>query len=432
MDSEEVEEWLAIAQGKARLTWDSWSAPVGRSKALTSAGQGAVRAMVDTSAEYLGEDWLARLLPNGARPSRVGWPRMSWHWWPTNDAGHVHARLLERGSRLRLLQDCSGIADLHRNMRRDLGQFPHSLLQLEVGGLASRDGCRVTFDPGVGDDGSRTDLLPVKDHYAMLVRVKGFPLGQQSSQDLTFSRRVSIALLGIESREQVTFDGEIEPGIEDDKLAAWLEELALLAAEVARSGLVIETTPPSGGRLVIQPGWPTTGAGHSTTIRHGYEWRRITTAPKAKAEQGRDDHPLWLRFDETSQFRALAVPPDYPRPHLHERLAQGLSAELLSYARVAGILLSIAPTAGSTLGVEDTWQSLDGHATSLVCTTHPRFWRAFLVVPGPNEAAKRKHAEWSNWYAIEGTGLNWALNHLDLPTPAELVQSTSGVEVDND
>ncbi|MCU4187337.1 hypothetical protein K6U06_23445 [Acidiferrimicrobium sp. IK] len=316
-------------------------------------------------------------------------------------------------------------------MRRDLGQFAHSLLQLEVGGLAMRAGWEVTFEPGVGEEGSRTDLLLVRDDDAMLVEVKGFLLDQQSNQDLAFSRRVSMALMAIESREQVTFNGEIEPGIEDDKLDEWIEELALLAADVARSGLVIETAPPSGGRLVIQPGWPTTGAGHSTTIRHGDEWRRITTALKAKAEQGRGEHPLWLRFDETLQFWALAVPPDYPRRRLHERLARGLSAELAAFAHVAGIVLSSAPTAGSTVGAEDTWQNLDGNATSVVCTTQPPFWRESLVVGGPNEAATRQRAEWTSWYATEGSWLDWALDRLGLPPFAKLVQPISTPEAGN-
>lgn len=431
MESEEVETWLAIERGEVQLTWDLWSAPIERSNALTPAGKWAVRAMVDAIAEHLGEDWLARFLPNGTRSSRFGVPLMSWHWWPTNDVAHVYARLLELGSRLRLLQDCSGVADLRRNMRRDLGQFTHSLLQLEVGGLASRGGWRVTFEPGVGDEGSHTDLFLVNDDDTMLVEVKGFLLDQQSSDDLTFSHRVSMALLGIESREQVTFEGEIEPGVDDNKLAAWLEELALVAADVARSGLVIEMTPPSGGRLVIQPGWPTTGARHSITIRHGDEWRRITTAVKMKAEQGRGDHPLWLRFDETSQFWALAVPHDYPRRRLHERLARGLSTELAGFEHVAGIVLSSAPTAGSTVGAEETWENLDGYATSLVRRTHAPFWRESLVVAGPNKAAMRQHAEWSSWYATEGSWLDWALDRLDVPPIVELVTPISPPEVGN-
>ena len=425
MAAGEVEAWLAIERGEAQLSWDWWSAPVAHSNALTPAGKRAVRATVDTIAEYLGEDWLARFLPDGTRSSSPGLPLMSWHWWPGNDVAHVYGRLLELGSRLRLLQGVSGIADLRRNMRRDLGHFAHSLLQLEVGGLAMRAGWRVTFEPCVDSEGGRTDLLLVKDDDAMLVEAKGFLLDQRSREDLTFSRRVSMALLDIETREQVTFLGQIEPGLEDEKLAAWLEELAHLAAAVARSGLWIETTPPSGGRLVIQPGWPTPGAGHSTTIRHGDEWRRITTALKAKAEQGRGDNPLWLRFDETSQFWALAVPLNYPRRRLHERLARGLSAELASFDHVAGIVLSSTPTAGSTVGAANTWENLDGNSTSLVCTTHPPFWRESIVVGGPNEAATRQRAEWSSWYAAEGSWLGWALDRLSVPPLAELVQPIS-------
>lgn len=91
VESEVVAAWLAIERGEAQLTWGLWSAPVEHSNALTDAGKQAVRATVDAVAEYLGEDWLARFLPNGTRSSRSGLPLMSWHWWPSNDVPHVYA-----------------------------------------------------------------------------------------------------------------------------------------------------------------------------------------------------------------------------------------------------------------------------------------------------------------------------------------------------
>lgn len=425
MDPDQAAAWNAIRRGEGQLTWDLWSAAIESSTVLTTAGKLAVRDAVNAVAQHLGEDWFARFLPNAtlrSSASRSELPLLSLLWWPNNDVPHVHIRVLQLGCRIRLLAGISGFADVRRNMRQDLGQFAHSLLQLEVGSLAMRSGWAVWFEPPAGDSGSRTDLRLVHGHDAMLVEVKGFLLDQQSTEDLAVSRRISNALVEIEIRFDVTFDGEFEPGMDEEAANAWLKTLESLAATVQRTGLAIATAPPSGGRFVIQPGWPTPGAGHTTTIRHGDEWQRIVRAIEAKAEQARGDDPLWLRFDESPEFWALAVAPDYPRTRLHQRLAAGLSAELARFDHVAGIVLSGSPHVGSTLGVDASWESLPGQGTSVVSATQAGFRRETIIVSRPDAIAARHRAQWSSWYADEGSWLSWALDRLDIAPLAELIR----------
>ena len=425
MTADDIPEWQAIERGDAQLTWDLWSSQVERSNTLTKAGKQEVRKAVDAIAEYLGDDWLDKFLPRGSSPSpNAHLPLMSLEWWPSNDVPHVFSRILELGSRLSLLKGKSGLGDVRKMMRNDLGQFAHSLLQFEVGALALRAGWDVVFEPEVTAHGvRRTDLYLSRNDDSMLVEAKVFLLDKTTTEDLRFSDRISMEIHAIEMKEGVTFDGPIDPSIDEEALADWLGKLRSLAADAARTGLRLETTTPSGRRLVVSPGRPSAESILSTTIRHGDEWRRIVTAIKGKSNQGRGGDPLWLRFDETSHFWALFLPSDRPRRDIHEQLARCLASILMPFNHVAGLVLSRQPVVGSPGETDDTCHPLDGKATSLTRTTQAPFWRESLIVPGRHPSAQRHLAEWSRWYDDEARWLSWALDQRGQPPPAELFRA---------
>ena len=132
--------WSAVISGEAELTWELWSENIDRSNELTNKGKRAVHSAVDSISEFLGKNWLENFKSRGL-------PFMSPDWWPANDVPFVHCRLLELGSRFRLLSSASGLAELRKNMRRDRDSFPHGLVQLEVAGFALRAGWEIEFEP---------------------------------------------------------------------------------------------------------------------------------------------------------------------------------------------------------------------------------------------------------------------------------------------
>lgn len=164
-------------RGEAPMTWDLWSSDIGNSSVLTSSGKAAVQAAVSTTAEFLGPNWLAKFLPTEGAVRHL--PLMSVYWWPSNDVPHVHMRLLDLGARLTLLKDCAGADTVRRDMRKDLGHFAHGLLQMEVGGLALRDGWKVEFEPAT-NGARRTDVRVSRGCEAIMVEVKGFLLEKQA------------------------------------------------------------------------------------------------------------------------------------------------------------------------------------------------------------------------------------------------------------
>lgn len=423
--ADDIPGWQAIKRGDTPLTWDLWSSQVERSNTLTEAGKHAVRKAVDAIAEYLGDGWLDKFLPRGSSPSpNAGLPLMSLQWWPSNDVPHVFARILELGLRLSLFKGKPGLGDVRKIMQNDLGQFAHSLLQFEVGALALRAGWDVVFEPKVTAHGDRrTDLHLSRNGDSMLVEAKGFLLDKTTTEDLQFSDRIKMEIQAIEMKEGVTFDGSIEPSIDEVALADCLGKLKALAVDAARTGLRLEITTPSGQRLAVLPGWPSAEGTLSITIRHGDEWQRIVTAIKDKSNQGRGGDPLWLRFDETSLFWALFLPPDWPRHYIHEQLARDLAATLMPFDHVAGLVLSRQPAVGSSGGTDNTYHPLDGNATGLTRTTQAPFWRESLIVPGLHPSAQRHLAEWSRWYGDEAGWLPWALDQHRQPPLAELFRT---------
>jgi hypothetical protein len=427
VDADEVAAWRAIEAGETKLSWDVWSAGVERSAILTDSGKRVVREAVDVIAGFLGPDWLGRFLPvDQTKPAARALPLLSPDWWPTTNNRNVYERVLTLASRLRMLASTPGLASVRRSMSRDLGHFEHSLLQVEVASLALRDGWHVTFEPKPDPAGTRvTDLRLSKHGDSMLVEVKGFVLDDWVKTDLKLADTISVALLHLEVEHEVHFSGQLDSPRDMADVKRWLAELTDVVIAVARDKQPRESLPSFGGRMRVAPGPPPVGTQHTMPIRHRDEWGRISAQIEQKSEQGRGDEPLWLRFEETPQFWALAGMGE-DRLGQIDALAAAIEQQMTSHDHVAGMLLSGPARALSTQVLRETFTLHGGPAAVLSCTTMPPFWRESLVVPGPHARATEQVGIWSNWYLDEGTWLVWALEHLNHPSLNALFVAAPG------
>ena len=421
MDAEETAAWVAIDAGEAQLTWEVWSARVATSQVLSNSGRRVVRRAVDTIAEFLSANWLAKSIEAiRSTPTAKALPFLSTDWWPATDNRRVYERILRFAAQLTLLAGTPGLVPMRRAMRRDLGQFEHGLLQLEVASLAIRDGWSVTFEPKPDPARSRiTDLRLTKGGSAMLVEVKGFLLDDWVRNDLRRADKIRMTMLRLEAEHGVHFSGDNGSPYDDAQLEAWLADLKRLAAEVAHSGQPQESTPPFGGHITVRKSPPQSGTRHTMPIRHRDEWQRISDQIDKKADQGRGSDPLWLRFEETAQFWALAAPPE-KRQEWVEALAGAAQQHMARHQHVAGLVLSGPARAHSPRTLRESFQLLDGRGYVLSCTTAAQFWRESLLVPGPHATAAEQLASWHDWYLDEASWLDWALSELDAPPLADL------------
>ncbi|HXC79417.1 MAG TPA: hypothetical protein VNU19_20470 [Candidatus Acidoferrum sp.] len=426
MDADNAERWRAVEAGGLPLTWDLWSSDVRQSTVLTSAGRTAVVDAVEVIASFLGEDWLSRFLPlDRNKPGARGLPLLSFRWWPANDVPTTFDRLLTFAARLRLLAGSPGLVPVRKAVRGSLGNFEHSLLQLEVAALALRDGWRATFEPKPDPTGTRvTDLRLTRSGDSMLVEVKGFQLDDVVRADLRLAGIVSQAYLALQLEHDVYVSGDISSPTSRDELDGWLTTLGPLAAMVAQDQQPRQSQPPFGGLVEIRAGLPANGTQHSMPIRRRDEWARITAQIDAKAEQGRGAEPLWLRFEETGQFWSLAAPPD-ERLEWAESWAAALERRLSIHEHVAGLLLSGPDQAISRSRLQQAFQLERSSAAVLSCTTSSPFWRESLIVAGPHSSAIEQAEAWQRWYLNEDSWLAWAHGALGLAPPTKLFAASA-------
>ncbi|MCU1613173.1 MAG: hypothetical protein JWO98_713 [Frankiales bacterium] len=417
------DRWKAVISGEAPLDWELWASPITHSRVLTPEGKATVRGAVETITEFFGADWLSKFAAADRRRAIAArLPLLSTYWWPINDTVHVYWRILELAARLSLLRTSSGFAQVRKDMRGDLGHFAHGLLQLEVGALALRSGWTVRLEP-VPRPGAKTDLFLSRDADAMFVEAKDFQLDAQAVTNLDAARRVQDNFLNLSIQHSVYFEGDFDIGENPAVLDEWLLDIARQAADTAATQTPRTRDAPSGGQLRIAPGMAPDGIGWSVPVRRGDEWRRIRSAIANKAEQARGDAPLWLRFDETSQFWLLSARPEEHLDWLRQ-LANGIAYCLSGLPHVAGLVLSSAP-ASQVGSLSAETQLLDSRATHLVTPVRSPFVREFLIVANPAGSAGDQAEAWLQWYRPEGEWLSWALDVQGYPPLEKLFLTVS-------
>lgn len=412
------DRWEALISGEAALDWEIWASPITHSRVLTPEGKTVLLDAVGTIIGFLDAGWLSKFAAaDRRRATAARLPLLSPYWWPINDTVHVYWRILELAARLSSLRTSSGFAQVRKDMRGDLGHFAHGLLQLEVGALALRSGWTVRLEP-VPRPGAKTDLFLSRDVDSMYVEAKDFHLDAQAATNLDAARRVQDHFLGLTMQHHVYFEGDFDIGEDPDMVDEWLRHVAHMAADTAATQTARTGDAPGGGQLRIAPGMAHDGSGWSVPVRRGDEWRRIRSAIANKAEQGRGDAPLWLRFDETSQFWLLSARPE---EHLvwMRQLANGIAESLSGFPHVAGLVLSSAP-ASQVGSLNAETQLLDSRAIHLVVPVQPPFVRETLIVANPVGSAQDQAEAWLQWYREEGNWLSWALEAQGYP-PLEKV-----------
>lgn len=423
------ETWRKVFEGQARLTWGLWADDLRNSELLTDVGREVMLDTVRDIEDFLGEGWL-EVHRAHVRPELVEVPFMSMRWWPSNDTVHVHRRILEFALRLRLLKraEVPGLGVVRRNMKRDLGHFAHSYVQLEVAALALRAGWAVRLEPPpAGAGGARVDLLLTRAGQAMAVEVKTFNVDELMRADIISTDAIQGRLLGMSAERQVQFDGDLEvPDTVEDRaaLAAWLDRLGDVAATVQATGEAVTVQPPMGGQLRVVPDVAAKQCQLRMPIRSRDPLARLLGEIERKAEQGRGGAPLWLRFNETRWFfHQLISEHEDRRVSTRDSLVRVLERNLMLYPHVAGLILSSEPIGISDHEVDATVR-LPGAATAVVRTTQYPWFRSTMVMLGPARAAASGQKQaWLSWYRGEGDWLDWALVEAGLPRAWDLHSS---------
>jgi hypothetical protein len=319
---------------------------------------------------------------------------------------------LTLNAQIELLDNIKGWSKFSRDVSKNLGHFDHAMVQLEVAGLARRDGWEVSLEPDTHGQRS-TDVSLTRGGEEMFVEVKGFHLDSTTSYYLSVGRRLNDLLFQIAFEFGTWTKCHLTDDVTTLNLTDLKDRLRVAAAEAVESHSDVTVDVGPHGELIVGPGPPEDGMLHSYEIRHADEPGRIAAQVQKKAEQGRGVEPLWLRFNESSRFWGLATLHDTPE-RVHEIVAGRLIDELKDFPHVAGVMFSAPPLLSYNSGPFEV-ETVKRRAWSFVNLQYQHQYRESIIARGRHEKFDQQSDYWMDWYRNESTWLAWAHRQLGLP-----------------
>jgi hypothetical protein len=356
----------------------------------------------------LGEEWA--LKASGAKFRPALWSALVYAKSHTTGA----AAVLEWALRLFLLADVDGIADVRRDLSRDVtvGRSLHTQLQLEVAGHARRLGWPVRLEPS--GSASPGDVAFDVQGGSIVVETKAL-----SERERTRDERIDIGHLTdhlqfVALTRGLWLAGHLHRSPTDDEAVA--VERWIKATEMGQ-GRRLHSLPGIELYLVPRDAFE----GHvlrSPEIRDEL-LPRMVGAIGDKARQMKGSDAGWLRL---TTFTGLWATTPWGLSPLAEKLpvmAEALAAELGGDVP-AGIVLSSA--AGLHNGEPDETVTDADYGIAARRAVAPVRGREAIIMPFSKEGHEQVD-EWLQLVDAERDWLDWALAEVGLGTAAEIFAS---------
>jgi hypothetical protein len=420
MDDAVAHEWLAVSRGERAVTWALISQPVETSNTLTAAGRDTVLWAIDQLRRLFEDEWLADAGSDGVSIMT------SWMFSPTNPAEHVYRRLLDLGARIALLSGRPAWREFRMQARRNPRFWPHAFLQLEVAGLALRNGWDVALEPKLaGGREGKGDLQLERQGERFLVETTSMMRDDASLAADEFSDAAFWQIRRIEHQRGVSVSGRLLEVVQPSEF-----EALVLAIDSAAQRSLLSEEPVSvdhasvGLVATARVDQAVTGGSLSGVGIPTDEWQRVARTLRRKASQVSGEVPAWIRLDDTLVLWHLTQASAGPRETMHSALAQ-LTAELIEdFPHVTGVVLSLFPIFLPNFD-EKRYILIDGRGFGLITRAAPLFQREAVFVAREGGEAAAQLVEWVDWYSGEATWLDWALATLGKPSVDQLISKAA-------
>lgn len=194
--------FVAALSGEQSMTWNAWAFPIYESSYLTSQGRDYALQAVAILQRYLKPDFPQRAMEARPRHALVSSPFGGF--WPANNVPWVYANLFQLAAQLELLH--KPCRPLWKTIRGNLKPqaWSHTLLQLEMGGLALQAGWEVTFEPNLGT-GKKAGIFLTTATKSILVEAVAQGISVHDREANAFYRLVSWRIFELEWQYESVF-----------------------------------------------------------------------------------------------------------------------------------------------------------------------------------------------------------------------------------
>jgi len=376
------------------------------------------RQAVQTLRRFLGAAWLERSLDKGSVLFRLD-------LFLGNAIPSVYANLIDIFAHLELLKSVPGMSKLRKGLQdnpEDIN-WRHGLLQLEVAGLALRDGWHVEVEPRHPIKGA-ADLLATSNGRRILVEM--VVVGTDIRHRLAGEAFDALIQLGLShdvslsgNAGDIPFDDADLEGSAHRWTADWLTKLAEAAEAATATGIARLVAGPTGSQILVSKGFGLADAKLRGPGGGGDILPRIQARLSDKARAIGEFDGVWIRLDDVGALWYLTP---WARMSLKDKLTSiepGLAALLEPYPSLAGLTMSNS-WAWQTSGVLEETEHSVGGAIAMRRAVRFQHYRETLM-----KVREERYAPdlltFADWYGHESSWISWALEVLNLPRLDQLI-----------
>lgn len=434
-----------VLGGQRRMGWSDWKdMSIYESTCLTPDGQPVALWAVDVLQRALGddflrrvEDWLARMRATGDTDLAPDMhPILSLGLWPANDVPWVYANLIRLAAHIHffnLNRSQNRLGRMLKTLRRNLEpiNWASALLQLEIAGLGLRAGWNILFEPALGN-GRSADVSLTNGSAQLLVETTSMRMSVQERKALAFFERLSWQLHLLEWQYDVRISGSLKSASPQhaDGLAQWLRDLGEAAHTTAQDGLSRQVPGPVEVLVtVFRPTEATVGEPwgvEGDPVEAPLLDRLIALLQDKNRQAEGSAIPVWVRLDESAGLWEMFRSQGMTLAQALEFLTDFLQQAFTAFPNLAGVILSpglswvgYAPPDALVERVEQSG------GIALRCPIPGHRFRETIIVPRAGGSGTDMQML-ADWYAQEGTWLDWALAQLGHPLFNDLIREPAG------
>lgn len=331
--------------GKRDLTWEIWSSPLYGSPFLTAEGRRVAEWAVKVLRTCLGNDFLQRVRADDAEHPLIS-PALLTSLWPMIDSRRVYEDLFRLSAQISLCIPASkGWRALRTIISRNFDQtsWTHSLIQLELAGLAQRHGWECEFEPTLST-GRPGDVRLEKDGHAIAVEVTSVGMSHPVQVAHQYFREMSMRLLDIEMQYSVCVHGDVGDNMPPEERDQWIKEIDEAARSTAQDGLERFVSGPAEAAVwvsseALRPGEThLQGPGGQTDI-----WSRINARISQKGQKTLGSGKTWIRLQEHVGLWLSTLRPDMSFMDRVGIIAPQVRSMLGPFPHITGVVISPGP-----------------------------------------------------------------------------------------
>lgn len=409
-------EWIEFANGTRTMTWELWQSNMQNFDTLSPKGKEFMPKVVKILSDILGSDYLKRCLV--IEPSHplfsVGYPMY-------NNVPIAINNLIDLSAKLQLGSKQIGWSRFRKGFTPNcsLKAWNHGMIQLEIASFAAKYGYACEFEPTLST-GKKGDITVHTKSGDLFFEAVMLGTSDPFSKADIFYNRMTRFLYNVSIKYGFYIKGELKTyPIQEQQIDDILKRLFFIMnlmnfPNIGDSQLLNNEFVNLQITRSDTPNFPDLTGVHITTD----SWHRLKRCIYDKGRQSSGARNVWLRLDESSGMWAFTPWANKSLEEKMKLIVPLIKEELRQFEHVSGIILSNG--SGVYANPEDNLSIVKNGNIAIRRVLPFNNFRETIII-SRDKSTQKVAREIGQWYLEEPHWLEWAMDHLKMPSMAEII-----------